>query len=562
MKILDCTLRDGGYYTNWTFDDSLVRHMVQTLDKNHIDIIELGYKSPLKGGPYRKCNDGYINSIIDFEVNAELAFMIDAKDFIKTNNEIDYELLNSCIKYCDKSPFSICRLAIKFEEIIPAKNIARHIISKGYRLIINLMGVSLLKDCQIIDFITSMKDFSSVLYFADSYGNLQPNAVKHICQLFKQITSIDCGIHCHDNLGLAFANSLQAIESGFNYVDGTVCGMGRGVGNTKTEQLLIYSQKKLTDSILGLVDSFDKLKRKYAWGFNPLYMIAGMRHIHPLFVQDLTSSNLSTKALSSTVDALKECHKYDNKVLDSLKQQKAVVIIPARYKSSRFPGKPLAKIHGKEMVLHVAEKAALAVGVDNVYVATENAEISKIVQYAGFKVVLTSDNCLTGTDRIAEASLEIDADIFVNVQGDEPMINPDDILRAIQYKKDNPNAVINCMAKLNADEDCDDKKIPKVVCDKNNHLLYASRNALPGNKNGNSQNVMKQVCIYAFGKDDLMMFYNQHIKSPLEYQEDIEILRFIENGIPVKMLEVNNVSYAVDYPEDIKIIESKLNVTS
>ena len=118
--------------------------------------------------------------------------------------------------------------------------------------------------------------------------------------------------------------------------------------------------------------------------------------------------------------------------LEHLKQQRAVVVIPARYKSSRFPGKPLAKINGKEMILHVAEKAEQAVGKENVYIATENSNISNIVKKSGYKVVITSDSCLTGTDRVAEASYEINADIFVNVQGDEPMIDPNDIKKAIK----------------------------------------------------------------------------------------------------------------------------------
>jgi len=558
MKILDCTLRDGGYYTNWTFDDSLVKSMVSTLDNYAVDIIELGYKSPVKGGPYRKCNDGYIKNIIDFKVDAGLSFMIDAKDFINSDLSINYNLLNDCIKDAESSPFSVCRLAIKNDEILLSKYIAQFILDKGYFLIINLMGVSLVEDTDIKNFIHNTENLASVLYFADSYGHLMPTDISRICNLFQNSTHLDCGVHCHDNLGLAFANSLEAIRSGFSYVDSTVCGMGRGVGNTRTEQVLLHKYKVLTPQLLELVNSFEKLKSVYGWGFNPMYMVAGLNHIHPLFIQDLTSSNLNPVDLSNALIKLKYNNKYDKNQIKELTKQKAVVVIPARHKSSRFPGKPLAKILGKEMILYVAEKAEIAVGAENVYIATENDEIATLVKNAGYRVILTSDNCLTGTDRIAEASLEIDADIIVNVQGDEPMINPNDILKAIEAKKQNPNCVINCMAPLNADENYNDIKIPKVVCNKNNILLYASRNALPGSKSGKSENVMKQVCIYAFNKTDLINFASNK-KTPLEYQEDIEILRFIENGIPVKMLKVDHTSYAVDYPEDISIIERKLD---
>ena len=240
--------------------------------------------------------------------------------------------------------------------------------------------------------------------------------------------------------------------------------------------------------------------------------------------------------------------------MENLKTQRAVVVIPARYKSSRFPGKPLDKINNKEMILHVAEKAEQAIGKDNVYVATENLKIANVVKKSGYKVIITSDSCLTGTDRVAEASYEINADIFVNVQGDEPMIDSGDIKNAIKLKQDNPNHVINCMSKLHKDEDALDKKIPKIICDLNNNLIYSSRNPLPGSKKYKVNNIMKQVCIYAFSKKQLQEFYDTK-KTPLENYEDIEIVRCIEKGIKVKMLEVDKVSYAVDYPEDIKVIE-------
>ena len=560
MKILDCTLRDGGYYTNWDFDTTLVKSMVASLIRSCINIIELGYKSPKKGGPFRKCNDGFISDLLDYTHDTDIAFMIDAKDFI-SGESVRYSLLDDCIKNRKSSPFSICRLAIKIDEVQQAKQIAKYLFDKGYKVFINLMCISLLKESQIALFITELKDHAHALYFADSFGNLQPSQVKNICTLYKELTSLPCGIHCHDNQSLAFANSLQALDSGFEYVDGTVCGMGRGVGNTSTEQLLLYKNSTITSGMANTVNKFQKLQKHYKWGYNSLYMMGGMNHIHPLYLQDLTASNLNNNDKLNAAKKLFNNTKYNKELLRSYKDQKAVVVIPARYKSTRFPGKPLAMINGKPMILHVAEKAEQAVGKNAVYIATENEIISEIVKNSGYHVVLTSDNCATGTDRIAEASLEIDADIFINVQGDEPMINPNDILRAIECKKNNPDAVVNCMSTLNADEDCNDKKIPKVVCDKNNYLLYASRNVLPGSKSGRSEKVKKQVCIYAFGKDELMAFYRQGKKSPLEYQEDIEILRFVENGIPVKMLEVTHVSYAVDYPEDIEIIERKLSAS-
>ena len=551
FKILDCTLRDGGYYTDWQFKPELVKKLVKALDSNNTDIIEMGYKSPVKGGPYRKCNDGFINSIIDFKITSKLCFMIDVKDYIK-GNEINFDLLDDIINNKAASPFSVCRIAAKYEEIKYLPELCKYIDRKGYSVICNLMGVSLLTPTEIGEFVELTYDGPSIaLYVADSYGSLYPNDV---VKIFKG-GGIN-GIHTHDNLGLAFANCLSSLDNGAEYVDGTLLGMGRGVGNVRTEQLLTYRQS-ITSELLDCIDDFTKLKEKYRWGHNTLYMMAGKNHTHPLYVQDLNQSNLSNADLLKAMHNLSSVASYFPEQLPKLKEQRAVVVIPARYKSSRFPGKPLAKINGKEMILHVAEKAELAVGKENVYIATENEKIALVCKTAGYNIVITSDNCLTGTDRVAEASKEIDADIFINVQGDEPMVDPNDIIRVIETKKDNPKSVINCMSKLHKDEVATDKKIPKVIFDLNDNLIYSSRNPIPGKKEGDSTIAYKQVAIYAFSKAQLNNF-SQDKKTPLENEEDIEINRFIEKGIPVKMIRVTKVSYAVDYLEDIAIVEREL----
>ncbi len=548
-KILDCTLRDGGYYTDWKFDSSLVRDLVKALDNNCVDIIELGYKSPIKGGPYRKCNDGFINSIIDFKVKAELAFMIDVKDYI-IDKKVNKSLLLDIIK--PSSTFTICRVAAKIDELPYIEEIVNILKELNYKVICNLMGTSLLKDKDFSLFskICNKLDLEAI-YIADSYGALLPEDIRNIFS-----SHPISGIHTHDNMGLAFANCLEAINLGANYIDGTITGMGRGVGNVRTEQLLL-NRGGINYDLLNIIDKFNVLKNKFGWGTNPLYHRAGKEHIHPLFMQDLNSSSLDNKQLLHTLDALSQNTSYDPNVLNQLKKQRTVIVIPARYKSSRFPGKPLAKINGREMVLIVADKASEAIGKENVYIATENMEIVKIAKNEGYNVVITSDSCLTGTDRVAEASLEIDADIFINIQGDEPLIDPNDIKKSIDLKKLYPDYVINCMSKLHKDEEASNKKIPKVICDLDQNLIYCSRNVIPGFKEKNISDIFKQVCIYVFNKNQLRKFHSTK-KSPLELSEDIEIVRCLEKGMKVKMLKVDKVSYAVDYPEDIKVIEENL----
>ena len=118
-----------------------------------------------------------------------------------------------------------------------------------------------------------------------------------------------------------------------------------------------------------------------------------------------------------------------------MKKLKSIIVIPARYKSSRFPGKPLVKILGKPMIQWTAEISAKAVGIENVFIATEDTEIEKAVLQMGYQVIMTSDKCLTGTDRLAEVASKIEADIYVNVQGDEPLVNHNDIIKIISCKK-------------------------------------------------------------------------------------------------------------------------------
>lgn len=239
---------------------------------------------------------------------------------------------------------------------------------------------------------------------------------------------------------------------------------------------------------------------------------------------------------------------------------KAIVIIPARYKSSRFPGKPLVNLLNKPMIQWVAELSARAVGQKNVYVATDDSRIEKAVIEMGFNVIMTSEACLTGTDRLAEAAQKVDAEIYVNVQGDEPLVDPNDILKIIDAKKKNYSEVINGFSVVGPEEDPDNINIPKVIFTEDKQLVYMSRQALPGykdEKNAPTQ-YYKQVCIYAFNKEELTAYGSYGRKSTLEHSEDIEIIRFLEWGQTIRMVETKPGSLAVDRPEDVKIVEEAL----
>lgn len=237
------------------------------------------------------------------------------------------------------------------------------------------------------------------------------------------------------------------------------------------------------------------------------------------------------------------------------------VIIPARYASTRFPGKPLVDLNGKPMVIWVAERSSAAVGKKHVYIATDDRRIADVVESFGYQYIMTSQDCLTGTDRVAEASLQLEYDVFVNVQGDEPLVNPDDILSAIALKEKYFGFVVNGFTSISDSEYPQSVNIPKVVLNESNLLVYMSRSLVPGSKDAhnNLYPYYKQVCIYAFSSDDLVTFSSLGRKSILEAIEDIEILRFFEFNRPVLMFECLQGSLAVDVQEDIPLVVYRLS---
>lgn len=238
-----------------------------------------------------------------------------------------------------------------------------------------------------------------------------------------------------------------------------------------------------------------------------------------------------------------------------------VAVIPARYASTRFPGKPLVPLLGRPMLLWVADLCAQALGAANVVIATDDGRIRSVASEAGFRVEMTSDHPLTGTDRIAEISERLGSDVILNVQGDEPLLDPADLLRIEAAKRADPNAVINGYHPLSPDEDPANPNIPKVVIDRAERLLYMSRCAIPGTKSGRLRPDtvhLKQVCIYGFSPDDLRLFSSVGGKGPIEAAEDIEILRFLELGRTVRMVRTSSASLAVDVPDDVEPVEEAL----
>ena len=245
---------------------------------------------------------------------------------------------------------------------------------------------------------------------------------------------------------------------------------------------------------------------------------------------------------------------------------KIIGVIPARYQSSRFPGKPLADICGKPMIWWVYQQCMKVEDFDEVYVATDDDKIFKTCTELGVKVIMTADTHRTGTDRIGEVARKIPADLIVNIQGDEPLLEPATIKAAIEPFYHNPDLQIsNLMAKITDPIDVVNCTVPKVITNRDGIGVYLTRATAPYPKGSLDYAYYKQVCVYGF-KPEALQFYCDYGmtygKAKVEAVEDIEILRFIENGYKVQYIEVDSETVAVDTPNDLQkvrsIVEAKI----
>lgn len=232
---------------------------------------------------------------------------------------------------------------------------------------------------------------------------------------------------------------------------------------------------------------------------------------------------------------------------------KQVIVIPARMKGTRFPGKPLFAINGKAIVHHVWDRCAKALSSDDIYIATEDDIIMDYCRRNHMKCVITGQ-ADTAIDRIKLFSDIIIADSYINVQGDEPVINVADIRTILDYNKQYPDRVVFGKTKADSKEFNDYSKA-KVVCAIDGKLLYSSRGGIPLNNKGKFVSAERAIWIYAFNKHSLERYHNARDVTFLDKLEDNEIIRFLEIGVPVYCVDVIGNSWAVDEPKDVKIVE-------
>jgi 3-deoxy-manno-octulosonate cytidylyltransferase (CMP-KDO synthetase) len=237
---------------------------------------------------------------------------------------------------------------------------------------------------------------------------------------------------------------------------------------------------------------------------------------------------------------------------------KIAAVIPVRMGSSRFPGKPLTPIMGRTMVEHVYQRTALCPGLDGgVYIATPDEEIARSVESFGGQVIMTSPDHTRASDRVAEAAEQLDADIVVLIQGDEPLITPEMVELSYQpLLEDKTIFCTNLVRRIDTREEYEDRNTIKVVMDHQGFALYFSREPIPTihNNDFSSIKAYKQVCIIPYPKQFLLDFARME-PTGLEIVESIDMLRIMEHGLRVKMVECTQVTHSVDVPNDVKIVE-------
>jgi 4-hydroxy 2-oxovalerate aldolase len=299
--LLDCTLRDGGYYNLWNFNQDLIQEYVYAMNDSAVDVVEIGFRFLRKDNNKGACaysSDSFIQSL-DIPNNLTLCVMINAADIL-SKGKFNKENLNKLFPSNSKtSKISIIRIASHASEFIEALNAVDILKNKGYKIGFNLMQVSEAESNEVLKLSKFASNYPiEVLYFADSLGNMNTKKISKVIKLLKTHWKGALGFHAHDNMALAFSNTIFALENGVEWIDSTVLGMGRGAGNVKTELVAIELSKirnqnlKFTSLISLITNKFKPLKLKYSWGTNSFYFLSGRNGVHPSYVQEILSDSI------------------------------------------------------------------------------------------------------------------------------------------------------------------------------------------------------------------------------------------------------------------------------
>lgn len=302
LTVLDCTLRDGGYYTNWDFSPTLVSRYLCAAHQAGIDYVEIGLRNFAKEGfhgPFAYSTEDYLATLA-IPQGLKLGVMVDAKNLLAVP-EGPVDAVKALFLPACESQVCLVRVAAHFNEIAACGPIINTLKTLGYEVGVNLMQAGGKAAALIIERVSALlaQAEPDVLYFADSLGNMDAAEVARLYNAFRTCWQGPMGIHTHNNRGLAIANSLRARELGVTWLDATVQGMGRGAGNAEMELLLTElaaaEPRYHAEALYPLaMEEFDALKRQHRWGPSLLYYFAAKHNIHPSYVQELLAEDRYT----------------------------------------------------------------------------------------------------------------------------------------------------------------------------------------------------------------------------------------------------------------------------
>jgi 4-hydroxy 2-oxovalerate aldolase len=295
LTLLDCTLRDGGYYNAWNFTPSLINEYLIAMKAAQVDVVELGFRMlENKGfkGPCAFTSDEFLASL-SIPTDLQVAVMVNGADLCTDIG---------CICALERlfplpavdTPVKLVRFACHFHEFTRALPAAGWLSERGFKVGFNVMQIADRTHEQVQEITAMVNNWPiDVLYFADSMGSMRPDDTAQMVNWLREGWEGDLGIHTHDNMGLALANILSAYSEGVTWLDATVTGMGRGPGNARTEELVIEAEAlrgrrvNLVPLMALIRQSFGPMKAHYGWGTNPYYYLAGKYGIHPTYIQEM-----------------------------------------------------------------------------------------------------------------------------------------------------------------------------------------------------------------------------------------------------------------------------------
>ena len=292
FNLLDCTLRDGGYYNNWDFNKNTIQKYLDSISNAQVKFVELGFRfdDDIKNKGLTAYTEDKLLNNLKIPKNINIGIMINASDLLNDKkNKVSLKVLRKILPITISRKINFIRIACHHDEVFKLNIFFRYIKKFNLKIFINIMQISEIKEKKLTQICYFLKNKNvNVLYLADSLGSLTIKKLKNILRVLINNWKKEIGLHAHDNLKLALKNSIFAINNGVNWIDSTITGMGRGPGNLKTEEIIKFSSDhRKTIKFNMIVKKFNILKKIYKWGTNPYYRIAAKKRIHPTYIQKI-----------------------------------------------------------------------------------------------------------------------------------------------------------------------------------------------------------------------------------------------------------------------------------